>query len=44
MSDTMAQASASPTRVRALPADLARRARRRPVTVTAVALSHAVVA
>jgi arabinofuranosyltransferase len=42
MSDTMAVPA--PTRVRALPAGLARRARRRPVTVTAVALTLAVVA
>lgn len=42
MSDTIAP-TASPTRVRALPADLARRARRRPVTVTAVALTLTVV-
>ncbi|WP_433802693.1 hypothetical protein [Actinomycetospora sp. CA-084318] len=44
MSDTLARGPATPTRVRALPADLARGARRRPVTVTAVALTLAVVA
>ncbi|WP_018331908.1 hypothetical protein [Actinomycetospora chiangmaiensis] len=42
MSDTMA-VPASPSRVREFPADLARRARRRPVTVTAAALGLTVV-
>ncbi len=43
MSDTTV-APTSSARVRVFPADLARRARRRPVTITAVALTLAVVA